>query len=197
LPGLPEVPPSGFGYPLGGVSCPNPWKPLSASHALGLRPSELSSSPVIRRKVSLHPFPPRLFPVKPSRPGGGAIGGFIPPEKPCPLLLPWVFTPGRGLMLSWALGPFGLSRPKNPRRGLSPRSSPLPFFLPNDLTAAQERNPRGFRLFRPGISLRRGRRPVWPFPPTALRYLFGPPPVAGYFFTSDTRPPSRETSLSS
>jgi hypothetical protein len=171
---------------------PDPWKPLSASDARGLRPSELRSSPAIGKKVSLPLLPPRLFPAKPSRPGSGALGGLIPPKKPCPLLLPWVLTPGRGLVLSWASRPFGLSRPKNPRRGFSPRTSPLPFFPPNGLAAARERNLRGFRLFRPGISLRRGRRPVWPFPPTALRYPLGSPPAAGYFFTSGTQAPSRE-----
>jgi hypothetical protein len=51
---------------------PDPWEPLSAPDARGLRPSELSSSPVIGKKVSLPLLPPRLFPAKPSRPGGGA-----------------------------------------------------------------------------------------------------------------------------
>jgi hypothetical protein len=82
--------------------------------------------------LSFHPgsFPPNL-------PGLAAeLGGLIPPRKPCPLLLPWMFTPGRGLMLSWAFRPFRLSLPKNPRRGFSPqphpsRSFPRPALRPN------------------------------------------------------------------
>ena len=74
---------------------------------------------------------------------------------------------------------------------------PLSFFLLNRLTAIQKRNPRGVRLFRLGISPRKGRRPVWPFPPTVLRYLLGSPPTAGYFFTSGRRPLLREISLPS
>jgi hypothetical protein len=41
LPSHPEVPPTGFGYPLGGVSYSNPWKPISSSNALGVHLSEL------------------------------------------------------------------------------------------------------------------------------------------------------------
>jgi hypothetical protein len=45
----PKVPSSGFGYPLDGVSHPNPWRSLSISNALGLCPSELSSFSVVNR----------------------------------------------------------------------------------------------------------------------------------------------------
>jgi hypothetical protein len=41
LPGHPEAPPPGFGYPLGGVSRPDPWKPISSSNTLGVHLSEL------------------------------------------------------------------------------------------------------------------------------------------------------------
>jgi len=67
LPCFPEVPPSGFGYPPGGVSNPDPWEPFSAPDAHGLHPSELSSSPVIGKKVSLPLFRPGSFP--PNLPG--------------------------------------------------------------------------------------------------------------------------------
>jgi len=68
LPGVWRRPTPGFGYPLDELSWPlYPWKPLSAPHTLGLRPSELSSSSVIQR--IFRPFPPfpRSIP-KPPRP---------------------------------------------------------------------------------------------------------------------------------
>jgi hypothetical protein len=197
LPCLPEVPPSGFGYPPGGVSAPRsveasfssrrPWaSPFRAFILPGDREEGFPSSPSAPA-LSRQTFPAWRW----------SSGGLIPPRKPCPLLLPWMFTPGRGLVLSWASRPFGLSRPKNRSRGLSPRISPLPFFPPNGLAAERERNLKGLRLFGPGISLRGGRRPVWPFPPTILRCPLGSPPAAGYFFTSGTRTPSRKPKLPS
>ena len=68
IPGSPEVPPSGFGYPLDGVSSKNPWKPLSASNALGVPSPELYL--FFRDRVSSFPeaLPFVHFPKKPSRP---------------------------------------------------------------------------------------------------------------------------------
>jgi hypothetical protein len=61
---FPKVPPSGFGYPLGGVSAFHPRKPLSAPHALGLCPSGLFSHSVAHNRfpgcVPLLRFPARL-----------------------------------------------------------------------------------------------------------------------------------------
>jgi hypothetical protein len=62
-----EVPSSGFGYPLDGLSSPASREPLSALATLGLRPSELCSSSVIEKKVSLLFFRSGLFP--PNLPG--------------------------------------------------------------------------------------------------------------------------------
>jgi hypothetical protein len=120
LPCLPEVPPSGFGYPPGGVSAPRsveasfssrrPWaSPFRAFILPGDREEGFPSSPSAPA-LSRQTFPAWRW----------SSGGLIPPRKPCPLLLPWMFTPGRGLVLSWASRPFGLSRPKNrSRRSLS------------------------------------------------------------------------------
>jgi len=47
LPCQQEVPLGGFGYPFSGFQFPGPGKPFSAPNALGLRPSELFSGPVI------------------------------------------------------------------------------------------------------------------------------------------------------
>jgi hypothetical protein len=124
LPCLPEVPPSGFGYPPGGVSTP---RPVEASFSF----RRSWASPF--RALILPSDREEGFPSSPSAPALSrqtypawqwSLGGLIPPRKPCPLLLPWMFTPGRGLMLSWAFRPFGLSRPKNPRRGFSPQPHP-------------------------------------------------------------------------
>lgn len=41
MPGHPEVPPTGFGYPPGGVSHSNPWELISSPNALGVHLSEL------------------------------------------------------------------------------------------------------------------------------------------------------------
>jgi hypothetical protein len=52
---------------------------------------------------------------------------------------------------------------------------------------------------RSGISPRRGRRPAWPFSPTAPSHLLENDPAADYFFISRSKEPSRAlvTSLSS
>jgi hypothetical protein len=124
LPCLPEVPPSGFGYPPGGVSAPRPVGASFSSRRPWASPFRAFILPGDREEG---------FPSSPSAPALSrqtfpawrrSLGGLIPPRKPCPLLLPWMFIPGRGLVLSWAFRPFRLSLPKNPRRGFSPRSHP-------------------------------------------------------------------------
>lgn len=47
LPYLSEVPPSGFGYPLGGVSSTHSRKPFSAPYAPGLRPTKFFSEHLV------------------------------------------------------------------------------------------------------------------------------------------------------
>jgi len=69
-----KVPPSGFGYPLGGVSRFDPWKPLSASNARGLRPSKPFSFPAIRRFFRIAASVPALS-SKTFRPWTGASTG--------------------------------------------------------------------------------------------------------------------------
>jgi len=66
---------------------PNPWKPISASDALGLRPPELSSPPVIEE-----PFPTLLSALalssKTLTASDRRFSGLIPPAEPYPFLLP-------------------------------------------------------------------------------------------------------------
>jgi hypothetical protein len=82
-----EVPPPGFGYPLGGVSSPDPWKPLSAPNALGLRPSELSSNPVAQNR-SPYPVPLLCFSIKLAQLDPGTPAAYSSPGQPYPLSPP-------------------------------------------------------------------------------------------------------------
>jgi hypothetical protein len=70
LPCSSEVPPSGFGYPLGGVSSLHPRKHLSASHAHGFCPSGPRSGPVALLRfpgeAPLLRFPAKHFSLAPA-----------------------------------------------------------------------------------------------------------------------------------
>jgi hypothetical protein len=191
-----EVPSSGFGYPLDGVSCPNPWKPLSASHAHGLHPSELCSSSVIEKKVSRLLFRSGSF--QPNHPGlVPELQRLTPTEEAVPPpASPDVYS-GAGPSALLGVATSQAFPTDKPEEKCLSFPQPFTFFLPNRLTATRKRNPKGVRLTRLGVSPRKGRRPVWPFSPTALRYLLGSSPTAGYFFTSGRRSPLREISLPS
>jgi hypothetical protein len=137
-PDPPEVPSSGFGYPLDGVSHQNPRKPLSAPNALGLLPSELFSSPGIDKM-----FPPCLpllrFSNKPL--------GLLPALQRLP-------PPGKAVLLSALeglvrVGGFALLgfRPRRlsfrrTSEKASPFLSPLSSFEVNRLSTIYPRNPR-------------------------------------------------------
>jgi hypothetical protein len=64
LPFIPDVPPSGFGYPLGGVSLTDPQQFISTANAHGLSPSEHYSFSEIDGFFRTHP-PPSRFPTRP------------------------------------------------------------------------------------------------------------------------------------
>jgi hypothetical protein len=61
LPQPRKKPPSGFGYPRGGVSSTHPREPLSAPHALGLRPSKFFSAIRDEKRFLASPFRPYAF----------------------------------------------------------------------------------------------------------------------------------------
>jgi hypothetical protein len=86
-----EVPSSGFGYPLDGVSLPHPWKPLSAPHTLGLSPSELFSSPGVEKRSPIFPSALALS-TQTFSAWIPCLSGFLPPDKPC------LFLPPEGLV---------------------------------------------------------------------------------------------------
>jgi len=83
----PEVPFSGFGYPPNGVSSVYPWTSLSTPDALGLRPSELFSSPVIRSPFRVPRSAPALS-YKTNPASYRRFSGLLPQKKPCLFSLP-------------------------------------------------------------------------------------------------------------
>jgi len=97
--------------------------------------------------------------------------GFLPSGKPCPSLLPEGLvrvgtSAPLGFLASWALPP-----PKMDPESLSP-NLPSRLFQLADLTI---NNLPDLRVCHSGglaFSLRRGRRPIWPFPPTAVHNPF-------------------------
>jgi hypothetical protein len=102
VPSLPEVPHSGFGYPLCGVSHSKPRKPLSVPNALGLRPTKPCSFLMIespsRMTLSVHALSHEtLTDLIP------ALQRLNPTRKAVPLLLPT-----RGLVWSEAYCSLGL-----------------------------------------------------------------------------------------
>jgi hypothetical protein len=76
------------------VSSPfHPWKPLSASNALGLRLSELFSSLVIKKGFPRF-FPLWRFPIKPSQPDTGAPAVLAHQRSRPPLAPEWLVRVG-------------------------------------------------------------------------------------------------------
>lgn len=73
--------------PSRGSSFPHPGEPFSAPNTRGLRSSELFSFPVIEKpfRASLSAL---ALPSKPLTASDRRFSGFLPPEKPCPSLLP-------------------------------------------------------------------------------------------------------------
>lgn len=159
MPWPPEVPTSGFGYPHAGFKLSLPREPLSAPNALELRPSKLYSSRMIGRRF---PFPVPLlrFLAKPFRTSRRRFSGFIPSGKPFPLKCNSTFYVESGTVASMGLTTFQALPPKTlPVKHLHSRDSLLA--LPY-LTISQPPGQLALRslCLRPGISLRKGHRPV-------------------------------------
>jgi hypothetical protein len=75
---LPDVPPSGFGYPLGGFRPPDPREPLSAPNAPGLPLSKLSSLTAIGKTFPSHLSALALF-TETFSASVRRFSGFLPP----------------------------------------------------------------------------------------------------------------------
>jgi hypothetical protein len=177
-----KVPPPGFGYPLGGVSFPDPWKSFPTSHALGIHPSELCSGLRIEERFRA-PLPLLRFPTKP--PGlVAALQRFTLPRQPYPPHLSW-FNTQVGPLALLGFRPFGHS-PAEPMEKLFPFPSPSrPLAWPS-LSKPPDRTP-GFFSQRHGISpFLRGARPFdlpgRRTPATLLKVG----PAAAYFFSSES-----------
>lgn len=153
-----KVPPSGFGYPLGGFDshislevCFNfqrSWaSPFRAFLFSGDREcvSAYSSALALSYKSI-----PALY---------RCSSDFFPPGSR-------VLCQSEGLVRTRTSCPFGFLRPfrllppPNQIKSIFLLISPSRFFLPDDLTVAGKRNPRGCSLGGLALSLRRGRRPV-------------------------------------
>jgi len=136
LPWFPEVPTSGFGYPLAGSELALPREPLSAPNALELRPSELCSSRVIERRL---PFPAPLlrFLTKPLRALHRRYSGLIPSGKPFPSSQP-NFLRRVGDLCSLGLTHLSGSLSADPPREASPFTDlPSRPSVPEDLTISK------------------------------------------------------------
>jgi len=88
LPPLLEVPPPGFGYPLGGfLALLTPWESLSIPYARGLCSSELCSFfEIEKRSPSFLSAPALSYETSKLRTGAPAV--LLPRKKPCSSLLP-------------------------------------------------------------------------------------------------------------
>jgi hypothetical protein len=178
-PATPEVPPSGFGYPLGGVSPSNPWEPLSAPDTPGLRPTKPCSSTVIEKA-----FPPFLSALALSPETSSASGrrsdGLIPPWKPYPFSLPDGLDPAGALALLGFRASQALPPPIGPNERLSHRAafSMLALLAPR---GAGSPHPQGVASRWPGVF--RHRMPAClAFGPLNPRSLFKPIDPRGLFF---------------
>jgi hypothetical protein len=194
LPCLPKVPPSGFAYPLDGVSSSHPWKPLSAPNALGLSPSELSSSSVPEKK-SPSLLPPSRFPTNPS----GLVPAprrFLHTEKAVPLSPPDLYSGSEAPALL-GFRPLRLSLHLTSTKRFSLPVRPLVSSAPRNLTITEPRDPRASLSSGLALSLRKGRRPLWPSSPTAPATRSKCEHVMAYFFGSESLDPLRNPPLSS
>jgi len=152
-------PPTLMGFSLQSFS-PAGWS--GSDFSLPSPPSRFSTRP-----IGLVPAPRRLTPTWPA----------------APLIATRMVSPGRGLTALLGLLTFRALPPLDRNRASLPALT-LPFFDSHDLSIAEARNPRVCSSSGLALSLRRGCRPVWPFPPIASRRPLERKPAADYFFIS-------------
>jgi len=158
---IPRSPALGFGYPLGEmVWLPDPWRPLSAPNAPGLRSSEPCSSRAIG-KPSRVPLSALALSGKTRTTLPRRFSGLIPPGKPCPSLSR-VFSSGRDRCSPELSGLSG-SPSGGPRKRTSPSLPPPPALMNPQPYDKKFNGPQGLPDRRPGSLPMTGRRPVWPF----------------------------------
>jgi len=152
-PTSPEVSLSGFGYPLSDLKSLNPWKPLSAPHAPGLRPSKLSSSTVIEKVFQL-PLSALALSFKTFSALNRRFDGLLSPWKPYPSLQPDGLDPAGALALLGFLTSQALLPSVGSQRRLSPKIS-LSVLDPLVSRETGSPNSQGLANRRPGIFLYR------------------------------------------
>lgn len=169
--------------------CVDPWGSLSIPNAHGLHPSKLFSDPVIGNRSSRPPFRSRVF-VQDLAASYRRPSGFVPPSQPCPFFASRVINPGQGQPAPLGFRPIGFSLHRAEEKA-SLFLHPLSPFAAADVSIFRNRSPRGCTLDGLAFSLRRGRRPVWPSPPTVARHPLRRPTGRGLFFHLERPEPSR------
>lgn len=137
MPWFPEVPTSGFGYPLAGSKLLLPQGPLSVPNAHELRTSELCSSRMIERRLPF-PFPLLRFLTKPYKGLAPTLQRVDPTRKAVPLGSQPNFLRrvGDGALLGFTT--FQVLYPKDPPREASPFTAlPSRSSVPEDLTISR------------------------------------------------------------
>jgi len=152
----------GFGYPPDEmVWLPDPWGPLSAPNAPGLRSSEPCSSRVIGKPFRIPLSAPALG-RKTRSTLRLRFSGFLPPGKPCPSLHPESLARvGTVALLSFPTSqalPLATLGREHLRLFL-----PLAFLCAPNLTIRSPTNLRVLRADSLALLPITGRRPVWPF----------------------------------
>lgn len=179
-----KVPYVGFGYPFYGL--------FSLNISLEVSFSFQRSWGLLFRAFLLFDdrffFYKRVFPLlyflrKPFQASCRSSSGLLPSKKPCPLLATERISFSRGRVLSWVFWPF---------RFLSLALCSTTLFLPvlDALLIFRKQHfhklcfldHKGLALSQFGFSLRKGRRPVWPFWPTVISLIFEKWTGCGLFF---------------
>jgi hypothetical protein len=189
LPQPRKEPPSGFGYPLGGVSSIHPRETLSAPHALGLHPSKFSSKALAERRfLAFHfrsyAFSRNLIGLEP------ALQRTDPKASAVPLNAPERISFGRGRYSLGYVDLLGILSSGSTRKASTPRM-PLTGLGAPDLAARSSVPLRGSRT-PAKRHLPLARAPAYlAFPTVHPPLLFDHRRPADYFFLLRA-PPSYE-----
>jgi hypothetical protein len=150
---------------------PHPSEAFFSSQRSWVSPFRALLQPSDRRRVSSPHLRSCAFLQNPSA-LHRRFNGFIPLDQPSPFLLPRLLILGRGHMLSWAFGPLKALRPSTHLQRHLRVEGPLAFLVKNDLSIVNHPNLRVCSADGLAVSLRRGRRPFWPFSPTDVSNPF-------------------------
>jgi len=111
-----------------------------------------------------------------------ALQRLNPTPSAVPLLATLMINQGAGAIALLGISASVGSPTANPFPASFPAEKPLSFFLTNGLSTVCHVNLRVYSVGGLAVSLRRGRRPIWPFPPTAVSNPFNTWTDCGLFF---------------